>query len=341
MYSDRYMFNSDKNLKVNVSSDKNKCIVEVVGNVNICDAKKVYAENFNGGLQCAVIDCSINPSNNGYSVVVSGRTSLKEYLSTKQSISCEIIISFFYRICEIFNECNSVYVICDLMFDYNTIFIETNISEALFMYVPYSKEDCKKFKLSELAELLYLYAEEQDMYNENIVRDIIDSVKKWEKNNYNLSDFEAFVNYVRICHKEFIEKAKRNKNFSPFRQNDISERNYEFLSSNKKETINISLYSGFISKYHMSVNDENEENIMKIGRNKSWADVHISDMTVSGKQAVIYYNQHSFYLKQLSTVSETMVSGVKVVYDTGVVLLNGTEISLGRQLLKVKISYSH
>ena len=329
-----------KKIEVYISSEKNKCTVDVAGDMDVSEAKEVFFLNFNDKIRFAVADCSITPSNFGYAMTVLGHKTLREYLVTKQCITCRDIFGFCQRVCYVFKCCENKGVFSDFMFDYNAVFVDSDISESVFMYVPYSSMDKSKIKFSELAEILYIYVDEQEIDVNETVRELISFIQRWEKSGYEPLLFNELDNFIHLCMESFGDRPKKDI----LLKNCLSKKNIETADVRRRETMQcqgIILLSGVTKKQYKYLRERNDdggdENVIKIGRNKMWADMHISDMTVSGKHAVVVYKEKKFYIKQLSNVGKTSVNGIDVNYETSSLLLNGTVISFGRQDFKVKL----
>lgn len=339
---------SSSGVTVTISCDRNKTCINVSGNVSASYATDIVKSKFSVLNNRFLLPVDITASPDGYLVNIQDKKSIREYLFEKEYLNCADI--FF--VCSIAKEIFELYgedVFKDILFDYNAVFVNNDISELSFVYLPLLSLDKNRVSFNEFLRVLFVHMEETDPDSEKYVKKLISTVTRWEKLQYDGTVFSE----INSC----IEEFKRN--FYKDMKKDVFSKGVDMLrkllsntqknSNNTKTVLQFVLFSSekprqryvyaydrcekcfFSSATNIS---KSVGNCLKIGRDSSWADIHIPDMTVNSRFGVVDFNGEKFCMMR-DVFAETNSDDYE--YDRRIILSDGQRVQIGKNMYIVKV----
>lgn len=335
---------------VTVSCDRNKTCINVSGNVSAGSAVDMIKRKFPSFNNRFFLQTDITAVPDGYLINIHDKKSIREYLFEYEYIGCIDI----FAVCDVVKDIFSLYgedIFRDVIFDYNVIFINKDFSDLSFVYLPFLSNDEKHVSFKEFLRILFVHMEETDYESEQYVKNLISTVTKWEISHYDSTFYAEMV----FCIESYMNHCCRDTKKDVFTKGaDVIKK--LFGNSSKNNSINnksmcFMLFSDDKPRQHYLFEYDCAENLflyrsvesisaqtigdcLKIGRDANWSNIHIADMTASGRFGIIVFNGECFCMKFINSISYKNTD----CRQNGMLILNdGTNVKIGRRLYTVGV----
>lgn len=345
---------NENNVEVKISNERLKTVITVTGNVNAQSAREIIRKIKEDGLCDSLMIPDIIALPQGYRVNIFDFDRLKEKLDLWGMVDCCYIFSLCDKVMALYKKYGKEFFE-DILFDYDAVFVaESNVYtlEVYFIYLPFLHNFGNRIRFTELIRVLYVHMRENDHLSENFITELLEAVTKWEVSGYD----NDFLGNILFCIDSFkknyskdIKKDLFSKSLDVFK-NFVSNKNTECDIMNDGMYV-VTLTCSEIKKFYSFIFDA-KQNIfyvmfditgsdakgsycLKIGRDKSWADIHIPDMFVSGRFCSILFDGNCLYAQKEKCFKS---DSSDILIQSGTVKLkNGSKISIGKNLYTVAI----
>ena len=352
--------------KINISHDRSGVRITVGTPLTPSEIKEMHAIVADVG-HYVYVPSEITKEAYAYSFYIRKRQTVKDYLIQNECTISDFV-SLVKSVNEILNLAMSLNVNCyDFIFDYSCIYTGQTLETAEFVYAPGANVDKGQNSISEMLLIASLHVQCDDNVEEaNALKEATSIILEWEKEestHFPIDEILSILNIEERKEKIFFTTWKPFLYFQfimflvfiffitliPFKENGVFiwiafvllavSIDYLLIPGKKLEGFRFILEKrnafkgmGLLKGNMYYVNRDN----IKIGRDKNWADIEIVNGFVSRKHAVLYYQEDTMYLKDLSSKNGTYLNGERVEANKEVVVKKGSTIMFGHENIKIK-----
>lgn len=343
---------SSADVIVKISNERLKTVITVTGNVCAKSAREFIGKCGTDDLSDSLIIPDITALPQGYCVNLFDLTTLREKLDDCGMVDCFQIFSICDMVLNLFKKYGKE-IFADILFDYNAVFVsDGDMLKVSFLYLPFLHCDRYRIRFSEFIRMLFVHMRENDNLSERFVTELLEYVNLWENSDYD----NDYLGNIVFCINAFMEYYNRDskrdlfsKSFGALKnivsnkntaQNRMKDKKYIVVLTcpDKKKSYSFvfdSLQNMFYVLDNNSDKNTSGMKLLKVGRDKSWADIHIPDMYVSGKFCTILFEEGCLVAKT-DCFSENNIAD-SFLKSNVVKLENGSQFSVGKNLYNVII----
>lgn len=287
-----------------VSSDRNICSVRLALKNGFSFYKEALKENqvfFETEILASV---SVTAAPDGYCCIAKGRNSIKDCLSSGRDPDPPALCRLAEALRQLLEKCIQFHIsMYDIIYDYGAVFTGENFENFKFIYMPGARFAQNEKNCGELVKILFLHMynvlPEEEYRNISSLVDRLSLAKTHEEIFRLLQNIEDHIlQYCRVKKENVAERfrgwVRKYMQTEPRPHGKKSEIGKEVPQKNRcAEALPAGILSlqgeAKLSGFYMEKTIwEKESTVIKIGRDRKWADIYVEDIMVSRHHAEIF-----------------------------------------------------